>query len=41
MANDSWRSGKMLGWDEAKQRVVPADTLGFDPVPKQSESKDG
>lgn len=27
MANESWRTGRMLGWDEAKQEIVPADQL--------------
>jgi hypothetical protein len=34
MANESWRTGRMMGWDESKQKAVPADTLGYDPVPK-------
>ena len=27
MANESWRSGRMIGWDEKNARMVPADTL--------------
>jgi len=27
MANDSWRSGQMMGWDEKNERMVPANTL--------------
>jgi predicted dehydrogenase len=27
MANESWRTGQMLGWDEQAQKVVPASAL--------------
>lgn len=27
MANESWRSGRMMGWDAKGERMVPADTL--------------
>jgi predicted dehydrogenase len=27
MANESWRTGRMLAWDEEKQEVIPADQL--------------
>lgn len=27
MANESWRSGQMMGWDETQQKVVPANQL--------------
>lgn len=33
MANESWRSGRMIGWDEKNQKMIPADEMGFDPVP--------
>ena len=36
MANESWRSGRMLGWDAKQERVVPADTLDFNPVPESA-----
>lgn len=32
MANESWRTGKMMGWDEEKMEMVPADQLKFDPI---------
>jgi predicted dehydrogenase len=28
MANESWRSGQMMAWDEANEKMVPASTLG-------------
>ena len=27
MANESWRSGEMMGWDHVAEKMVPADTL--------------
>lgn len=33
MANESWRTGQMIGWDEKNEKMVPADKMGFDPVP--------
>jgi hypothetical protein len=27
MANESWRSGRMMGWDEKNARMIPADQL--------------
>jgi hypothetical protein len=27
MANDSWRTGQMMGWDEKQAKVVPANQL--------------
>ncbi|MCC7084131.1 MAG: Gfo/Idh/MocA family oxidoreductase [Pirellulales bacterium] len=36
MANQSWRTGKMLGWDEKLQKAVPADQLDYNPVPPES-----
>lgn len=29
MANESWRTGRMMGWDEEKKQMAPADTLGL------------
>ncbi len=34
MANESWRTGRMMGWDKAKEQMVPADSLPFDPLPE-------
>ena len=28
MANESWRSGQMMGWDKQRQDMVPAHSLG-------------
>jgi predicted dehydrogenase len=28
MANESWRSGQMMGWDKVAAKMVPAHTLG-------------
>jgi predicted dehydrogenase len=35
MANESWRTGQMMGWDTKNQRMVPANTLPFDPRPEE------
>lgn len=35
MANESWRSGRMIGWDETNQKMVPADTLDYNPIPEK------
>ncbi len=37
MANESWRTGRMMGWDEEKMEMVPADQMGFDPVVPPAE----
>jgi predicted dehydrogenase len=34
MANESWRTGRMMAWDKQNQKAVPADTLPFDPYPE-------
>lgn len=34
MANESWRSGRMMGWDEEKMEMVSADQLDYNPVPQ-------
>jgi hypothetical protein len=31
MANESWRTGKMMGWDEQKQDMVPCSTQKHNP----------
>lgn len=36
MANQSWRSGQMMGWDKAKECMVPANTLEFSPYPEKA-----
>ena len=28
MANESWRTGQMMGWDKENEKMVPAHTLG-------------
>jgi hypothetical protein len=28
MANESWRLGQMMGWDETTEKMVPAYALG-------------
>lgn len=33
MANESWRSGQMMGWDEKALNMVPCHTLKHDPYP--------
>lgn len=33
MANESWRTGQMIGWDTKKEQIVPANTLDFNPIP--------
>ncbi|MEN6405490.1 MAG: Gfo/Idh/MocA family oxidoreductase [Thermoguttaceae bacterium] len=38
MANESWRTGQMMGWDAENQRMVPARSLQFNPYPEASPS---
>ncbi len=33
MANESWRTSQMMGWDAKNERMVPANTLEFNPYP--------
>ncbi|MEX0712801.1 MAG: Gfo/Idh/MocA family oxidoreductase [Pirellulales bacterium] len=35
MANESWRSGQMMGWDKQKQAMVPANTIDWKPFPEE------
>lgn len=35
MANESWRTGQMMGWDTKNERMVPANTLEFNPYPEK------
>jgi predicted dehydrogenase len=34
MANESWRSGRMMAWDKEHERMVPADTLELSHLPE-------
>ena len=34
MANESWRSGQMMGWDTKNEKMVPANTLELSHVPE-------
>jgi predicted dehydrogenase len=36
MACESWRTGQMMGWDAKQQRMVPANTLEFNPYPEKA-----
>ncbi len=38
MANESWRTGQMMGWDTSAQTMVPCHTLKHDPYPEVSAS---
>jgi hypothetical protein len=33
MANESWRTSQVMGWDDANQRMVPANTLNLSHEP--------
>jgi predicted dehydrogenase len=33
MANESWRTSQMMGWDETNQRMAPASTLDLSHIP--------
>lgn len=35
MANESWRTSRMMGWDKANAKMVPADTLQLSHVPEE------
>jgi predicted dehydrogenase len=35
MANESWRSNEMIGWDKANEKMVPADTLNLSHEPEE------
>ena len=35
MANESWRSGRMMGWDTKNQKMVAADTLELSHFPEK------
>jgi hypothetical protein len=34
MANESWRTSQMMGWDTQNQRMVPANTLDLSHEPE-------
>jgi predicted dehydrogenase len=34
MANESWRTSKMIGWDTANEKMAPADTLNLSHSPE-------
>lgn len=34
MANESWRSGQMMGWDTKNEKMVPANTLNLSHYPE-------
>jgi hypothetical protein len=34
MANESWRSSKMIGWDRVNEKMVSADTLNLSHEPE-------
>lgn len=36
MANESWRSSQMMGWDSANQKMVPAHTLKLSHEPDET-----
>lgn len=41
MANESWRSSTMMGWDAENQKMVPAHTLNLSHVPEGEELAHG
>lgn len=34
MANESWRSGRMMAWDKTNEKMVPADTIETSHLPE-------
>ncbi len=40
MANESWRTGRMLAWDAEKKAMVPADTVPLNPFPEDMSAPD-
>ena len=34
MANESWRSNRMMAWDTQKQAMVPADSISLSHLPE-------
>jgi predicted dehydrogenase len=39
MANESWRSGRMMGWDRKQEKMVPADQIDWTPYPEDEADK--
>ncbi|NOZ39385.1 MAG: Gfo/Idh/MocA family oxidoreductase [Planctomycetes bacterium] len=37
MANESWRTGQMMGWDTENQKMVPCHTQKHNPYPEEKE----
>ncbi|MBN2295397.1 MAG: hypothetical protein JXM70_23400, partial [Pirellulales bacterium] len=35
MANESWRSGRMMAWDRKNEKMVPADTIELSKRPEK------
>jgi hypothetical protein len=35
MANESWRSSQVMGWDRENEKMVPAHTLKLSHVPEE------
>lgn len=38
MANESWRSGRMMAWDKENEKMVAADTVEHSPYPEETVS---
>jgi len=38
MANESWRTGKMVAWDPVKECMVPADSIDLPHTPEENPS---
>ncbi|QEG33405.1 Gfo/Idh/MocA family protein [Bythopirellula goksoeyrii] len=38
MANESWRTGQMMGWDPESEKMVPCQLLEHDPYPAKERS---
>jgi predicted dehydrogenase len=38
MANESWRTGQMMGWDRATEQMVPCHTQNFTPYAEPARS---
>ena len=36
MANESWRTGQMMGWDAENKKMVPCHTLEHNPYPEEN-----
>ncbi len=38
MANESWKSGRMMAWDRQRAQMVPADTIELSHFPEESQA---